>query len=156
MLHLDLKKAQELVAEAITDKGAGYVYEKNGSACNYVHGLDKVWDNEVEDYVTDLSSVTTGCLVGHALKLGGIPLEAMVSNNDGDAGTLLAHLRGKEFLTYSEDAHYYMLNAQGSQDQGAPWGQAAEAAGRGKTLEPKYNAYGPTGEFYETDGYSRS
>lgn len=145
MLHIDLKRAQELVAESIESRGADYEYPKQGGSCLYVHG-NEVWDESEERYVMDFSTATPGCLVGDALKRGGVPLEAMGGeySNDVDAGELLSRLNDNNFLTYTETAKAYLLNAQTSQDKGAPWGMAASAAARGEILDKVYE--------HDTDG----
>lgn len=160
MLYLDFEKAQQLVNEAIAEKGEDYVYEKEGNSCHYVHGITKAWDSLQEDYVSAFDDATTGCLVGHALKLGGVPLEAMGAGhrNDSDANNLLSKLEQTGFITVVDKVRWYLNNLQQSQDLGTPWGKAAEAAARGKVLEPalelKDGAYVRSGTYTESDGVS--
>lgn len=156
MLYLDFEKAQQLVNEAIAEKGADYVYEKEGSACHYVHNVTKAWDSIKEDYVSAFDAATTGCLVGHALKLGGVPLEAMGSGyrNESDADSLLSKLEQTDFVTVMPKAKWYLINLQQSQDLGTPWGMAAEAAARGKVVEPIYDW--ESGKAVSTDTYTES
>lgn len=157
MLYLDLKKAQDLVAEAVAEKGEGYVYEKEGYSCLYVHGIDSVWNPETEEYEKSFDDATPGCIVGNALKRGGVPIEALGTgmHNDSDVSSLLNFLQKKEFVTFSDTAKSYLYNVQSSQDLGVPWGIAAEAAARGKTMDIRYDENGqPTGEYFENDGAS--
>jgi hypothetical protein len=155
MLYLDFEKAQQLVNEAIAEKGENYVYEKEGNSCHYVHGVTRAWDSCKEDYVSAFDDATTGCLVGHALKLGGVPLEVMGKgmHNDSDAQSLLKKLESTGFITAMDKVRWYLTNLQQSQDLGTPWGRAAEAAARGKVVEPILDdACDPTGEYTESDG----
>lgn len=157
MLYLDFEKAQQLVNEAIAEKGEDFIYQKEGSSCHYVHGVTKAWDSYKEDYVSTFDDATTGCLVGHALKLGGVPLEAMGTGyrNDADSDSLLNKLGLTGFVTTLEKAKWYFSNLQQSQDLGVPWGMAAEAAARGKVVDPVVDHNGdPTGEYTESDGTS--
>lgn len=151
MLNLDLKKAQELVAEAIAEKGEDYVYEKVGAfSCLYVHGKPDIWDPEEEKYVSAPENLKTGCLVGHALKLGGVPMEVMYEsiNNEGGSDSMLEELRDRGFVTSTDDAKVYLANIQNAQDMGAPWGEAKKAADDGFTLEPDIDVRGNrTGKF---------
>lgn len=158
MLDLSFKKAQELVAEAIAAKGDGYVYEKQGHSCQYVHNVGKVWNDLVEGYEHEFSDATPGCLVGDALKRGGIPMEVLGHSdiNDGGSDELLSLLRNKDFLRVSERARYYLSDLQTSQDYGVPWGKASELAKQGKQMRPVLNEHGePTGEFTEHQGWSQ-
>lgn len=155
MLNLDLKKAQELVAECIAEKGEDYVYEKEGSSCKYVHDVTSAWDNHAELYEISFESATPGCIVGAALHKGGIPLDVMGADNMNDNGSmdLLNKLAEKGLVTFTEHADNYLANVQTSQDGGAPWGRSAEAAARGRRLTEEYDEFGQrTGDFVELEG----
>lgn len=156
MLNLDLKKAQELVAECIAERGEDYVYEKQSGSCMYVHNIEAAWEPEREEYEDDFTNATPGCLVGMALKKGGVPLETMGSGVQNDNGSydLLNHLQAHGFVTFTDTASGFLANAQASQDAGAPWGLAVEAATRGMQLEPQYDEDTGrlTGKFEEREG----
>jgi len=153
MLHVDLKRAQELVAESIESRGADYEYPKQDGTCYYVHGT-RVWDEDEERYVMDFSTATPGCLVGDALKRGGIPLEVMGGEyNDTSSNELLRKLQEGGWLTYTDSASAYLGNAQASQDNGAPWGMAASAAARGEILDKVYE-YDTDGKFWTGEWYT--
>ncbi|ATW69425.1 hypothetical protein SEA_ROMERO_76 [Streptomyces phage Romero] len=158
MLDLDFKKAQELVAEAIASKGDGFVYEKaDGISCQYVHGITQTWDDIAEEYENDYSTAVTGCLVGDALKRGGIPIEVLGNEyvNDSGSDELLSTLQDKDFLRVSERARYYLSDVQASQDYGVPWGKANELALEGKQFRPVLDEGGePTGEFREYQAWT--
>lgn len=144
MLNLDLKKAQELVAECIAERGEDYVYEKEGTSCRYVHNVRDNWNPFDEDYENDFVDATPGCLVGMVLNKGGIPLEAMGTNSLNEEGSdnLLGSLSVKGFVTFTDGAASFLANAQAAQDVGHAWGPATEAAMRGQALEWKYDEYG--------------
>ncbi|UVD39740.1 hypothetical protein SEA_ROSEPHARIE_77 [Streptomyces phage RosePharie] len=154
MLHVDLQRAKELVAESIASRGADYTYDKRGGSCLYVHA-EEVWNEAEERYELDYSTATPGCLVGDALKRGGIPLEAMGGEytNDVDSNDLLSKLQARDFLTYTDSAAAYLSNAQTSQDKGAPWGRAASAAANGDTLE-KVMEHDTDGKFWNGEWYT--
>lgn len=120
MLHLDLDKARELVSLAIAEKGEDYVYVNergvSGGACYNVH--------------TDPDgNLTPGCLVGHALYLGGIPLASMGGlRMTSAAGSLLGDLRDEGLLSRSPAAVEWLLDVQLAQDDGKTWGEAVAIA----------------------------
>ena len=153
MLHLDLQRAKELVNESIEARGSDYTYEKQGGSCLYVHA-EEVWDDDTERYVLNYDTAVAGCLVGDALKRGGIPLEAMGGeyNNDVDSNELLSKLSGRNMLTYTDSAAAFLSNAQTSQDKGAPWGAAVSAAANGDTLE-KVMEHDTDGKFWNGEWY---
>jgi hypothetical protein len=73
-------------------------------------------------------------------------------NLDGSHDLLNALRRVNEIGEVSQPAARYLSQVQGSQDNGASWGLANEAALRGKMLYKKYDDYGMfTGEFNEID-----
>lgn len=148
---LGMDKAKELVSLAIAERGEEYVYQREGTVCSYVHQVDEVWDEESDTYEEDYSSAIPGCLVGHALHLGGISLQVLSSYNlDGSDDLLHALKRVNEIGEVSDRAAHYLSQVQGSQDNGASWGLANEAALRGKMLCKKFDANGMfTGEFAE-------
>lgn len=150
---LGMDKAKELVSLAIAEKGEEYVYQREGTVCSYVHQVGEVWDEESDAYEEDYSSAVPGCLVGHALHLGGVSLQVLSSYNlDGSHDLLNALKRVNEIGEVSQPAARYLSQVQGSQDNGASWGLANEAALRGKMLCKKYDEYGRfTGEFNEID-----
>jgi hypothetical protein len=125
MLDLNFNKAKSLVEESIASRGEDYVYQKNGNSCAYVHNIGDVWDAENERFEDDFSSATPGCLVGDALKRGGIPLETMGGDvNTEGSDSLLTLLSWRRHLTYTEKASLYLNNLQTSQDNGATWGES--------------------------------
>lgn len=152
MLNLDFKKAQELVAEAIAAKGDDHVYEKQGYSCLYVHDIGRVWDDNEEEYVNDFSTAVPGCLVGAALKRGGIPIEFLgdEQNNSSGSDDVLSLLQEKDFAKVSERARYYLSDLQASQDYGMSWGKANRLALAGKQVRPVFDNDGnKTSEFRE-------
>ena len=156
MLNLDLEKAKELVGLAIAERGDDYVYPNPGQCRNVDNISYDVWDDNEEEYVASFDGATPGCLVGHALFLGGIPLSTMGANGVNDEGSddLLSHLRNLDLITCDSSAMAYLANVQSSQDSLAPWGKAAEAAARGATTYPKRDNLGNKvpGEYEEQAG----
>jgi hypothetical protein len=141
MIDIDLDKAKALVDECIAERGAEYVYEKEGSSCKYVHGVDESIEDEWGDTVENFTNATPGCLVGAVLHKAGIPLDKMgtYSRNDEGSYDLIEHLTSDELVTVSQEANNFLGNVQSSQDAGAPWGQAMEAASRGMILDRQYD-----------------
>lgn len=159
-VHIDLAKAQSLVAECIAERGEDFVYKKaHGEySCQYVHDVSDVWNEDTEEYEdVNFADATPGCLVGMALHKAGVPLESLGSRDRNEDGSfdLIAKLESEGWVTVTTDAQNYFGNAQCSQDLGAPWKRAAEAAARGKSLENAYDETGrKAGEFVERDNYA--
>ena len=139
-VHIDLAKAQSLVAECIAERGEDYVYEKEGSTCKYVHNVGKVMGENEYEYEDDFSEATPGCLVGLALLKAGVPLSFMGGSRNMDGSSdLLRAASDYGVITFDDQVDSYFANVQASQDNGAEWGKSAEAAIRGKQLDKKYN-----------------
>lgn len=154
MINIDLDKAKALVDECIAERGAEYVYEKEGSSCKYVHGIEEVLVNEWETK-DDFTHATPGCLVGAALHKAGVPLEKMGTPYRNDQGSfdLVENLTEDGLISMSQEANNFFGNCQASQDSGAQWGPAAQAAARGNQLENTYDGDGQkTGVFAEREG----
>lgn len=128
---LTLEVAKELVNEAIALRGEDYEYRRgHKSDCMYVHH-DEVWDDVREDYVPAENGKQPGCVVGLALNLHGVPLEAMEEMEGNDANALIEYLRGEGILEYEDKAAEYLYYNQVAQDRGETWGFAKqEAEGR--------------------------
>lgn len=154
MIDIDLDKAKALVDECIAERGAEYVYEKEGSSCKYVHGVEEILVNEWETK-DDFTHATPGCLVGAALHKAGVPLESMGTHYRNDQGSfdLVEHLTEEGLISVSQEANNFLGNCQASQDAGAPWGPAAQAAATGHQMENTYDESGhKTGEFVKREG----
>jgi hypothetical protein len=142
MIEIDLDRAKALVNECIKERGEDFVYEKEDSesSCLYVHGVNREWDEDQEEYtILDFNNATPGCLVGAALHKAGVPLDKMGDARRNESGSydLIRDLELRdELVKVSEHAVNYFANAQASQDAGAPWGMASEAAAKGQTLQP--------------------
>ncbi|AWN05155.1 hypothetical protein SEA_VORVOLAKOS_75 [Streptomyces phage Vorvolakos] len=140
MIDIDIDRAKALVNELIAERGADYVYEKEGSSCKYVHGVgydEDEWGDGEENF----SKATPGCLVGAVLHKAGVPLESMgtYSRNDEGSYDLIEHLTADELVHVSQEANNFLGNVQASQDAGAPWGLAAEKAAQGMILDRTYD-----------------
>lgn len=155
-VHIDLAKAQSLVAECIAERGADYTYEKEGSTCKYVHNVGQVMGQNEFEYEDDFSEATPGCLIGLALSKAGVPLEFMGGNLNMDGSMdMMKHAAEAGYITFTDQADNYFANCQSSQDSGAEWGKSAEAAARGRQLDKKFNYDGIEPEFIgfeEEDG----
>jgi len=113
-MHITFDKARELLRAAVELKGADYVYQKReDGTCLYVHQEGD-------------GSLTPGCIVGTALHLGGLSLEAMHAENYGQIGFLLeSDWCG---LTADPDAKMLLRVVQAHQDNGFTWGEAVRRA----------------------------
>lgn len=143
-VHIDLAKAQSLVAECVAERGADYTYEKEGSTCKYVHNVGQVMGANEYEYEDDFAEATPGCLIGLALSKAGVPLDFMGGHrNMNGSMDMMMHAAQAGLITFTEEADNYFANCQSSQDSGAEWGKAAEAAARGKQLDKSfdYNDY---------------
>lgn len=137
MLELTLKKAHELVDAAVALKGEGYVYEKTGGMCKYVH-FDEGWsDGGAVSRVNE----TPGCIVGQALTLGGVEFEYFYSGDSNELGvaTLMDVLERKKRVSTDNEALRFLEAVQISQDAGIPWGEAVAQARRGMAYYVSYS-----------------
>lgn len=142
-ITLDFATVKRLVTESITDKGEDHVYTKEGGSCKYVHDVKSKWEYNTEDYDVDFTYAGPGCLVGEVLHRAGVPLELLYRvNTEGvqDAVDSLAYYG--VLGTMERDVTEYLTNLQASQDRGAPWGLANEAALKGDTLVAEYDEDG--------------
>lgn len=102
-------RAEELLAELVTEFGADYVYEPpDGTACVYV------WDGE------------PSCGVGHVLYRAGVPLDVLRAVD----GTYVAGVHeAVVFEDFAEPAALDLLSDfQDGQDASVPWGEALRRA----------------------------
>jgi hypothetical protein len=156
MIDIDIDRAKALVQECIAERGAEYKYEKEDASCKYVHGVEQVWNDELEEYEDEsFDSATPGCLVGAALHKAGIELFNLGTSDRNDDGSydLIEKLTSEGLVTVSQEANNFLGNCQASQDAGAPWGRSAEEAARGMQLENTYDESGhKTGEFVARQG----
>lgn len=162
MIEIDLDRAKALVNECIKERGSDFVYKKedNASSCLYVHGVNREWDEVQEEYtILDFDKATPGCLVGSALHKAGVPLDKMGDERRNESGSydLIRDLElREELIKIDEQAISYFANVQASQDVGAPWSRAAEAAAEGQVLHPERDSETgvKTGKFRAYDGDS--
>lgn len=131
-MYLNLEKAQELIANAIADKGEDYIYpnaEGGNGTCKYV---DREYDN---DWGSDHTKVK-GCIIGNALITAlNLDMEALdgLYVNEESANAFLDYLVDEKLLSgVGEGVRLYFANLQTSQDRGRPWGEANENAKLGK------------------------
>lgn len=131
-MYLNLEKAQELIANAIADKGEDYIYpnaEGGNGTCRYV---DREYDN---DWGSDHTKVK-GCIIGNALITAlNLDMEDLADENvnEESANALLDYLIEKKHLSGADvEAREYFTRLQTSQDRGRPWGEANENAKQGK------------------------
>lgn len=139
-LHIDLAKAQELISQAVAERGEEYKYSNphadwenvnyrvdtyassdgsNGPNCLYIH----------KDVNGD---ITPGCGVGLALINAGIPKEWFdgVEENSSTVHDKLRELNNCDKLTYTSDAADYLRYFQAEQDYGTSWGACKAYADR--------------------------
>ena len=112
MIELTLARAQELLAEAVAEKGEGFIYTNrngvpagDGVTCHYVHGDQP------------------GCIVGHVLHKAGVSLDALKEYEGQGAEHPVTDLTNAP-----EDACRLLSYAQEYQDRGIPWGAAVRRA----------------------------
>ena len=119
-LHtVDLPEARHLLSQAVHTQGREFVYNPKGSAggCFNVPITEEIAKNYALDgWTTDSPKSKTGCLVGTALALAGIP----IASHSGPVSDF------SQFL--SETARRYLAVAQQMQDNAAAWGHAYDGA----------------------------
>lgn len=148
-IALDFEKVKSLVEESIADRGKDYVYAKEEGSCRYVHDVRSKWDYNTEDYDVEFGDASPGCLVGDVLHRAGVSLGALYRVNTDGVQEAIGSLVYYDILgTLEERTLNYLSNLQASQDRGAPWGLANEAALKGDTLVAEYDEDGErTGEW---------
>ncbi|HEY6019706.1 MAG TPA: hypothetical protein VIY48_07340 [Candidatus Paceibacterota bacterium] len=133
VLELNMAKARELVELAIEEKGPKYVYvnsyERTSGVCSYVHDIHGV-DPE------------PGCIVGHALILGGLDVEDFTDINEVSATAALDALWDRGLVHTSGAVCFYLDTLQMNQDAGIAWGEANEKALEGYVWDTDNNPKG--------------
>ncbi|MFF3363612.1 hypothetical protein [Streptomyces misionensis] len=114
MIELTLARAKELLAEAVAEKGADYVYTgpdgeqgnpDRAAECYYVHGQQP------------------GCIVGNVLHRAGVSL-ADLAQYEGQA----AEDPVEQLTKANVAAVRLLISVQELQDRGTPWGEAVRQA----------------------------
>lgn len=114
MIELSLVMTKELLAEAVAEKGADFVYvnkygqqaDQSGDVtCQYVHGDQP------------------GCIVGNVLHRAGVPLDEL-----GQYETHSVDDLGQRLFTAEARVKLLLNHIQGHQDVGVPWGEAVRLA----------------------------
>lgn len=106
-------KALELLEAAVAERGADYVYERDGTrqsgpGCTYVRGGQP------------------SCLIGLAMAKAGVPIEQLAEWDTRDNSAACFVLVDDELAT--KTAVDVMATAQSLQDIGETWGEALQAA----------------------------
>ncbi len=118
-IELTLARVKELLAEAVAEKGADYVYttpegEPAGpdmeTPCRYVHG-DK-----------------PGCVVGHVLHKAGVSLALLEGQEGTDAYGAMRNLWRDGEIEFEPPVRQLLNHVQLDQDRGTPWGEAVRRA----------------------------
>lgn len=115
--QLSRARAEELLREAVAERGADYIYSKSEgsdgpfSSCLYVH----------KDAA---GNPRPGCGVGVVLHKAGVTLGSLAEEEGLSAMQVLGSMRVKGILDADPFATELLLVFQGWQDTGWPWGQA--------------------------------
>jgi hypothetical protein len=124
MIELTMERTKELLAEAVAERGADYVYTtpngtvvtpESGLRCLYVHR------NNAEG---ELPEPVAGCIAGLVLHKAGVSLEALRGHEDQPADDVLERLETNEVARGDAAVRTLLRNVQRRQDDGQPWGQA--------------------------------
>lgn len=119
MIELTYERVNELLDEAIAEKGADYVYKDEmgrvagidtETCCQYVHG--------------EGDSKAPGCIAGNVLHRAGVPLGEF-NRVESLAVAPLLDLLG---VRMPDEAVSLLAEIQGRQDKGWTWGLAVDAA----------------------------
>lgn len=108
-INLTLDYTEELLRQAVADRGEDFVYEKpdGSNQCMYVH------------------SDGPGCIVGYVLHAAGVSLEALSEHEGTYASNLIYYLLGEEIIDSADrEATGLLDDIQDRQDAGVPWGDA--------------------------------
>jgi hypothetical protein len=123
-LDITLDEAKELLARAVKEKGADYVYEQQDGKCVYY-----------------TSEGSPSCLVGWVLSYKGLTSADLVAADSviAEVGDLVE----EGLLKVDNETLALLTVAQVEQDQGQTWGRA---------LEEALATYEESAEAYESDG----
>jgi hypothetical protein len=122
----DIDQARDLLRRAMETQGPDFVYNVDHGACDYFPST--------EYYAVGSPKAKTGCLIGVALKLAGVPNETL-NKIIGTIDENYEDWQDKGLVDISEPVMKYFNAAQTTQDNGATWGHAladAEASLRQK------------------------
>lgn len=123
-VDITLDEAKELLARAVSEKGADYVYEQQDGKCVY--------------YTSDGSP---SCLVGWVLSYKGLTNEDLLAADSVIAE--VGDLAEEGLLKVDNETLALLTVAQVEQDQGQTWGRSVEEA---------LATYAESAEAYETEG----
>jgi hypothetical protein len=132
---LTVERTRELLAQAIADRGEGFVYREplTDVGCLYWHdprdpGHSTPY-NGIDPYDGRGEQGQPGCLVGYVFHAAGVAATELACRERRDATTLATDLRNAGWLdSIDEDSVTLLSVAQGRQDDGEPWGLAVEYA----------------------------
>lgn len=119
MIELTLDRTKELLAAAVAEKGADYVYTtpdgqqsspEDLTTCLYVHGDQP------------------GCIVGHVLHKAGVSLPLLSRSESDDAEGALGGLKADGIVAYEGRVSDLLKSVQAKQDHGVAWGTAVDEA----------------------------
>ena len=114
---IDIHRARILLADAVNTQGRDFVYNAStagyGSCFNVPLG-ELTYLNLLDEADADDPRRLTGCLVGTAIKLAGVPIPT-------DMEAMGIHAFDDHF---TEEAMRYLAEAQAAQDDGQTWGQS--------------------------------
>lgn len=128
MIELTMERTKALLAEAVAERGADYVYttpdgqqvtQDSGIQCLYVHHRNA--EGELPEPVP-------GCIAGYVLHKAGVPLEALQYRENEPADRALVQLETDEVLHPLAGVRRLLVRVQRRQDNGASWGAAVAAA----------------------------
>jgi hypothetical protein len=133
--HIDYDKAIELLKAAVEKRGTDYVYNPGGyGTCSYNAQAGRLEGKDDGPLLDENGNKNPGCIVGYALYDLGVDLNRVGSGSFRSIITFpkasdnSAMLRSDEDITFSFEATFAFERAQRSQDDGATWGKALEAA----------------------------
>jgi hypothetical protein len=114
MIELTLARTKELLAEAVAEKGADFVYvnkyghqadDSGDVTCYYAHGDQP------------------GCIVGNVLHRAGVLLDDLAAFEAQNVDDLASRL-----FTAEAGVKPLLIHIQAHQDVGVPWGEAVRLA----------------------------
>lgn len=116
-IHFTSNVVSKLLSQAVALKGKDY---KDGVCLN----VDGTGDD-----------LAPGCIVGTALNFGGIDLPTLARYDGSILGSTARALKREGLATFTPRALVMLDKAQGEQDTGSTWGEAAKQARAAKVSQ---------------------
>jgi hypothetical protein len=124
MITLTLERTKELLAEAVVERGEGYVYTRPDGKQSSPDGSESCFYVHTPDMDASITESVPGCIAGYVLHKAGVPLEALRTCETAPADSAVSHLSMETALSVDSGVAILLREVQVMQDRGRSWGEA--------------------------------